>query len=359
MAVQSKTGTKSYAKGDVLYRQGDPAGKIFLLQTGLVSVTITKPTGPVEIFQATAPQIVGAEAIEGAPIYENSAIALNATTVIEVTAETTHQALEKIAPGLKQLVMSILAKYQASLSEIRRLKLSDDPTPCPSELTAKLFATIYHVVMYTAPKAKDGWHRIVWPTFRKYCQRVFLESPVRLEQAVYLLVHLGYAKLEMVKNEIDPDEPDELGFVQFKDLDQLKSFSEFARGRVKTGNGTLPIDLNDRSLKAGEMLLRTFRGTGPETAVIRLPLEDALSALQTELREATFGMTDLDVLIWQGLAAEIDQTGDQKVLTFVPSAIKKMFKNWRISIKLHEWNQNGVAPGAPEPAPDRRGKEAA
>jgi hypothetical protein len=132
------------------------------------------------------------------------------------------------APMIKAFVRGLLEKQRSWWSSLIDIKTEVDPTPCPPERVTKLFAVIYQVASYTGTRKKNET-TVVWPTFKKYCQRTFLESPVRLEQAVNILVKQGCARLEMIPCETDPEAPDELGFVHFSDLDRVKSFYEFYR----------------------------------------------------------------------------------------------------------------------------------
>jgi len=353
MAQEKRDGAKAFNKGSHLFKQGEPARKLFLIQTGLVSVTMTRPSGQVEIFQAAAPQVIGIEALNGAKTYENSAVALNDTFATEIPAETGIQALNGNQATLKLLTTGLLNKHNSILSVLRNMKLADTLTPCPPEAIPKLFASIFHVVSYTATP-KDGMLKVVWPAFRKYCQRVFAESPVRLEQTIYLLSTLGYAKLEMVPSDTDPEAPEELGFVHFKDIDQLENFSDFFRTRLKHLGPVEAMNLKDPSLQTSEALLRAFGANVKDAAgLIRIPVNEAVNTLKTELGQDSFEVFYFESLIGRGLQASVFMSGAEKLLEFSPDRIKKSFRNWRILSKITEWNNTGRAPGMPEPDPKK------
>jgi hypothetical protein len=127
------------------------------------------------------------------------------------------------------------------------IKLEADPTPCAPARVVKLFATVYQVASYTGTY-KNGAMVVTWPTFKRYAQRTFLESPVRLEQAVNILVKLGYARHEMIPCETDPDAPDEVGFVHFTDLDRVKRFFEYCRKVRNSPSDGHPLEADEANL---------------------------------------------------------------------------------------------------------------
>jgi hypothetical protein len=141
---------------------------------------------------------------------------------------------------VKVYTKGVMEKLRAASESLLSIKLESDPTPCPPDRIVKLFATIHTVASYTGTRKGDATV-VVWPAFKKYSQRTFLESPVRLEQAVYILVKAGHAKLEFIPCETDPEAPDELGFVHFLNLDAVKAFFEFYRKRHFGAGGALMV----------------------------------------------------------------------------------------------------------------------
>ncbi len=353
MSQDKKNPMKTYTKGQTLFKQGEPVRSVFFLQTGLVGMSVASHTGRIETYQATAPQVVGTEALQGAPVYETTAVALNDTAVIELPASVAAQTIVKTTPAFKSILMAMINKIAAIHAELRSIKLQGDPTPCAPALTAKMFATVFHVVSYQGAKKGDAL-RIVWPSFRKYCQRVFGESPVRLEQLVYLLSTLGYTELEMVKSDTDPDGPEELGFIRFKDIAQIESFSEFFKKRLSALGSEKCMEVQDPCLQAAEVLQRNFSSQSADSTGKRsVNLNAALTILKAELAPQSMTASDLEKLIQRGLPIEI--SGNE--IRFTPSGFQRLFKNFRILAKIVEWNKVGRAPGALDPEANKNKKK--
>ncbi|MBC7691215.1 MAG: cyclic nucleotide-binding domain-containing protein [Methylotenera sp.] len=223
---------KSFKRGDVIYSQGAPATNLYLLQSGIVSLSMARSGENLELMQVAASQVFGNEGLQGKFVRIASAVANNDVTLIEIELAMAKSWLES-TPLIKTISRSLIEKQRGLAQDIFGIQMESDPTPCPPERITKLFAVLYHTASYTGTKKPAGMS-VVWPSFKKYAQRTFLESPVRLEQAVLILVKLGYATLEYIPCETDPDAPDELGFVHFRDLEIIRSFFEFFREYMKS-----------------------------------------------------------------------------------------------------------------------------
>jgi CRP-like cAMP-binding protein len=243
---------RTFRKGDVLFHAGDPTTHVFLIQTGLVALMHPAGDAWIEVAKVTAPQIVGEEALWGAEIHDSTATAVNDTRAIAIPVQQARAFFEHLPPPLKLVFKGVLQKQNGLVSELKSLRLENDPTPCPAGAVTRLFAAIHTAATYSGTRkgqGPDAETQVVWQSFKKYTQRTFLESPVRLEQAVYILVNLGLARLEMVKSETDPEAPEELGFVYFRRLEEVREFYEFYR-RSHT-SGDLALALEDPALPPG------------------------------------------------------------------------------------------------------------
>lgn len=276
---------RTFRKGDVIFHAGEPATHVFLVQTGLVALMHPAGDAWIEVAKVTAPQIVGEEALWGAEVNLSTATAVNDTRAIAIPVQQARAFFEHLPPPLKLVFKGVLQKQNDLVSELQALRLENDPTPCPAGAVTRLFATIYTAASYTGTRKSDGPDaetQVVWQSFKKYAQRTFLESPVRLEQAVFILVKLGLARLEMVKSETDPEAPEELGFVHFRRLEEVREFYEFYRSNHAAGD--LALALEEPSLLPGQAErfrdflaeLEEWNRTGKVT--LPLPTEDTPEA---------------------------------------------------------------------------------
>lgn len=224
------TPPRVFRRGDVIYRAGEPVTHIYMVQSGLASVQVERGDKAIEIAQVGASQVLGEEALFGAQEWSASAIANNEVRAVPIDVASARALLGSGSQLAKVHARGLMEKLRAWSDELVGIKLENDSMPCPPDRVVKLFASIHTTASYTGTRKGDAVV-VVWPSFKKYSQRTFLESPVRLEHAVYILVKFGYARLEYIPCETDPEAPDELGFVHFTDLDRVKSFYEFYRRR--------------------------------------------------------------------------------------------------------------------------------
>lgn len=227
MAAALPPDIKQVKRGDPLYNADDQLTASYLIQSGLGNLIAKKDGVEIEIVKAGVGQIVGEEAMWGGKTYSTSLMAENDIKAKMIPLRNMLTQIESSNPVLKLFLRSLSEKQKLWWQSLIELKSKVDTIPCPPEFITKLFAVIYHTASYIGEWKKSGNLAVVWPTYKKYCQRIFLESPVRLENAVYILVNTGIAKLEMIPCETDPDAPDELGFVHFTDIEKIKRFYEF------------------------------------------------------------------------------------------------------------------------------------
>ena len=225
MESSSSKQPKTFRRGETIFKAGEPITQIYLIQSGLAAVSVLRGGKSIEIVQIGVGQILGEEALWGRKEWSVSAVANNDVRALPVDVSQAFAMLGSGAPLMKIFLKGLVEKEHAWWNTLLEIKSEADPTPCPPARVTQLFAVLHHAASYTGTKKKDATV-VVWPSFKKYCQRTFLESPVRLEQAVYILVKLGAARLEMIPCETDPEAPDELGFVHFTDLDRVRNFNE-------------------------------------------------------------------------------------------------------------------------------------
>lgn len=219
---------KTIRRGDFVFKADDPITHLYIVQSGVAAVTVQRGPMSIEIVQVGLGQLLGEEALWGCKTWGATATANNDVRVMEIEIKEALAMLKSDNSLIQVFLKGIVEKERTWWNTLLSIRTEDDPTPCPPERVTQLFAVLYQAATYTGTQ-KKGLTVIVWSSFKKYCQRVFLESPVRLEAAVQILVKLGAAKLEMIPCETDPDAPDELGFVHFSDLERVKRFYEYYR----------------------------------------------------------------------------------------------------------------------------------
>lgn len=219
---------RTVAKGELLFKEGDRAMGIIMIQSGAVQLSIIRPKKNIELMQVSTGQILGEQALSGG-VYPYTGLAVLETKVIELPSELYKQQVESSPQIVKAVIKSLTDRMKVAFSDLRTFRMEKDSSPCPDEQVAKVFGSVFHSARYKGVSDPKETHLVTvdWQLFRQYSQRVFGESLRRLENATNIIVKLGAAKYEMGKSPEDPDGPDQILSVQFNDLPMVESFFEF------------------------------------------------------------------------------------------------------------------------------------
>ena len=184
---------KVFKKGEFLVREGEKPNLLYLIISGLVSVCVVRDKKNIELFRVSSGQIIGEEILTPPTANNLVVIAINETKVFEVPVSAMEQEINACKSVMKLFVKGVLEKQKTLVAQIRTIKLENNTAACPPEHVAKIFGTIFHSAVTVGLKKDGAKISIPWAPFKKYAQRVFLESPVRLEQAMNLIVKLKLA----------------------------------------------------------------------------------------------------------------------------------------------------------------------
>ncbi len=223
---------------------------------------------------------------------------------------------------------------------MKSYKLEHDSTPLPPDNVAKVFGVIFHTAMHTGLKKEDRV-TVVWSAFKRYAQRVFLESPLRLEQASYLLTKLKLAEFEMTKDENDPNAIEELGYFHYLNLTAVERFFDFYQNyHFKGGNADI-LRSDDKCIQVVDALIKlSAEEKMDRSGVVYMHYKNTLDKLK-EVIGPSFNPDVLSRIEQKGLF--LKRASDEKggILSFFRSEFEIMLQNWRILKEIEKWNEKG------------------
>jgi hypothetical protein len=258
----------------------------------------------------------------------------------------------------KMLIKSLSDRLKAYTSELKSVRLEKDPTPCPDEMVARVFGSIFHVGNHKGFRDVKDPKRVVvdWQAMRQYAQRVFGESPKRLEQAIYILVKLKIASLEMGHPPEDPEGPEQLMKVHLFDLGVVESFFEFFQYYYyKNGRSELLKADDFSTLMLTHFVTLGEMATPDRHNIVTLDFSATMERFKTDL-----GMeikpdhfTRLEV---KGIFPKRQSRSDGTVvLQFDIKEFQTTLKIWRILREIDKWNEKGnVDINEPEEKPKKK-----
>ncbi len=332
-------------KGEYLFKEGDKIQNIQLIQSGAVSVCIQRPKKNIDLMTLGASQILGEQGLTGAGTYTHSAVATMETKLLEIPLDAYKQSVETSPQMIKVLVKSLADRVKTLANDLKTYRMEKEASPCPEDQVAKIFGTVFHTANHKGTKdAKDANKVTVdWTLYKQYSQRMFGESPKRLEQALCLLVKLKLAQFEMGRPPEDPEGPEQIMKVHLHDLSAVEAFFEFYQYYYfKGGTKSEVLKVDDSCATLLGNLVAVTEGLEVDRhGVVTLDFQKTMERFKQE-----FGInlnSDHFVRLEQkGIFAKRQARSDGTVvLQFELREFKTTMKIWKILKEIDKWNEKG------------------
>jgi hypothetical protein len=338
---------KTYNKGDVLFKEGDKAQSVFLIQSGSVSVFLPRSKKNIELYQISSGQVIGEQVLTGANQYNSSAIALAETKVIELPAEALKAQVEAAPQIAKLLIKSLGTKLKLMFTDLKSFKLERDPSPCPPNQVPKVFAEIFHIAKHLG-QVKDNKHVVNWRSMKQYAERIFLENPKRLENAVMVLAKLKLAELEFGKpEEAEEDEklaqalPEVLLRINFLDLPRVEQFFEFFQFYYyKSGKADLLRVDEIAYMLLGSMIKLFEKETPDRSGKVSLPYQTVLEGIKNDAG-INLNNDHFNLLEKKGIMFARNSRDAGLSLSVLFLEMRQTYDHWQILREIDKWNENG------------------
>lgn len=350
-AEKPSSGSRILKKGEVLFKEGDKAQVLYLIQSGQVSLQITRGK-PIELFTVGANAIVGDHALSGMGTNPHSAVALVETKLLELPLEAVKTQLEGASQFVKLLSKSLLDRSKLLQTELKSIRMERDSQPCPPDQMAKIFATLYHTARMKGEAQKDGSLVVPWPLTKQYAQRVFLESPKRLESAARIFVKLGLGSFVMQKNEEDPEAPEEIGKLILTKPDLIEWTFEHWQYYYFKGGKTELLKTDEKVMQVTAALVAYGEELEADrNGAVRIEFSTVVEKFKAEsgvvLNADFFG-----VMEGKGLFLKRVPTDKGVLLQYEIKEFARWSQIWTVLKEIERWNEKGMVDD--EPAFDPR-----
>lgn len=331
---------RSVKKGEVLFIEGEKIQRLFLIQTGLISVFLQRGKKNIEIYQAGSLQVLGEQVIFGSLQYQFSAVAINDTKVVEIPLEVMRLQMAQSGQLIQILLKSMAEKLKNKTNEIRANRLEKESSPCPPEHVAKVFGVIYYTAKHVGMEKEDRTS-VTWSSFRQYAQRVFLENSARLENACNILVKLKMAEFEVVKNP-DPDAPPEYGYLHLFNLAAVDTFFDYFQHHFYKGTNPEFFRIDDKMIILVNNLLKiSEKEKMNHLGVVQINYKEVLEQLKTTFAGG-FTPDQFERLEGKGLFVKRETNSAGGLISFYRSDFENMRNNWLILREIEKWNEKGT-----------------
>lgn len=334
---------KTFKKGELIYKDGDKITSLLVIQKGGVNLCLHRGKKNFDIQQLGANQIIGEQVLLGMTTHATSAVATaNETQILEVPLEQLKIQYDQSPQIIKLAIKSLAERMKFATTEMKSHRLETDAAPCPEDQVAKAFASLFHSLNHKGDKkTRPGMIIIEWNMLKHYAQRLFLESPKRLEQTINIFVKLKLAQYEIGKNPDHPDGPEEIQKVDFFDMNCLEGFFEFYQYYYfKTGKSEfLKVDETSFHLLSSFNFLAE-KLTADKQGLVAIDFAELTEYCKNEL-SIQLNNTHFDRLEQKGIYCKRKSEGTKVLLQFDKNEFRQMLFNWKILKEIEKWNDKG------------------
>jgi len=334
---------KTYKKGEFLYKEGDKISNVIFIQSGGVSQVLQRGKKIIDLYQLGSNQILGEGVLIGQPTFPTSAMATTETKTLEITPEALKALIEPAHPSVKLMVKSLVDRLKMGLNETKSSRLSGDAVPCSPEQVPQVYSAIYYTALHKGVKEEKSTKLTLdWQMLRSYSQRVFGQSPKRVEQAAQILVKLKQAEFTMGKIPEDPKGPEVITHVVFYDISAIESFFEFFQYyHYKPGRADL-VKYDDFCAQLLEaFVIEGALLTPNRNGVVSVEF-NKVSEMIKEKMGITLNNDHFSRLEQKGvLCKRRTMDGGGAVLDFEQKEFNYIFQSWKIIREIDKWNEKG------------------
>lgn len=332
---------KTFKKGEMIYKDGDKITSVYLIQSGGANQCLVRGKKTIDLFQLGSSHILGDQIILGQTTHATSAIASTETKVLEIPVETLRQQYESAPQMLKVIIKSLADRLRLAVNDVRSSKLEKDSSPCPEDQVAKVFGSVFHTANHKGDRSQPGRVIVDWPMMKQYSQRVFGESPKRLEQAINILVKLKIAFYEMGKNPDNPEGPEEIQKVHYLDLPLVENFFEFFQYYYFKGGRSDLLKVDDLCYQMLGGLLKLSENEQPD----RFGIVNVDFTKFTEYCKEEVGINlnndHFNRLESKGIFMKRRNSGSGVLLQFEVKEFRSLFQSWKMLREIEKWNEKG------------------
>lgn len=337
----SPGGSRTIKKGEMIFKEGDKVHNLFLVQSGQIAVQIVRGK-PIDLFCIGPNQVLGDYILTGMSSHPFNAVATVETKVLELPLDAVKTQVEASPQVVKLLTKSSLDRLKGLQNELKSIRLERDSQACPPDQLAKIFATVYHVSRYKGEVKKDGTLEVPWHLMRQYAQRLFLESPKRLEAAVKVFVKLQLASLSMQKNPEDPEAPEEISAVTFKNVEIVEWVSEHWQYYYFKGGKTELLKTDEKVMQVVAALVAYGAELEADrNGAVRIEFSKVVDRFKTE-SGITLNPDFFAVIENKGLFVKRIPTDSGVLIQFEYKEFARWSQIWTVLKEIEKWNEKGT-----------------
>ena len=334
---------KVVKKGQFLFRAGDKITSVYVIQSGQVNVCLQKNGKILDIMTVGNGYVFGDLVVLGTGVYLYSGLAQQELKVTEIPVDIFKSQYETLGSVHKTFIKTTAEKLKWAVNEIKNYKQEKSAMPCSDDSIPRAFGAIFHVLNHKG--LKDGTKaKVDWMTLRNYSQRIFGESPKRIEQITQILVKLKSAEYLLGKDvsNPDPDSPDtEIQGFEIYDLPALEAFFEFYQYYYFKGGKAELLKYDDGNFNTLKLLLMAFATAVPDRfGTVSQDFNEVVEFFKTY--GVQLGNGHFTALESKGLFCKRKTANDKVLLQFDKKEFETQVNIWSLVREIDKLNEKGI-----------------
>jgi hypothetical protein len=257
---------KVVKKGQFLFKAGDKIQTVYVIQSGQVNICLQKNNKIIDIMTVGNGYVFADLTVLGTSVYLYSGLAQQELKVTEIPLDIFKAQYESLNVNYKSFIKTMAEKLKWAVNEVKNSKQERSAVPCAEESVPRAFGSIFHVLNHKGLK-ENNKAKVDWLTLRNYSQRIFGESPKRIEQVTQILVKLKLGEYILGKdpNNVDPEAPEtEIQGFEIYDLPALEAFFEFYQYYYFKGGKSELLKFDEANYNTLRILLMAYNDVVPD-----------------------------------------------------------------------------------------------
>jgi CRP/FNR family transcriptional regulator, cyclic AMP receptor protein len=191
------SGVKKLARGDILFREGDPSDAMFVIKSGRIAITKSKGTGEILLAELKPGEMLGEMAFFDNKPRSAGAKAVSDAEVISLPFSALYAQFKTFPEWLKAMVKTVNSHLRDANQRIKNLEstAAESEEMFPPHLITRLSAIISLVGYKAGEKTEEGM-QINQHLLRNYCIQIFQQPTNKLDKLMEIFSALKLMSVE-------------------------------------------------------------------------------------------------------------------------------------------------------------------
>lgn len=197
MSNQPTNNIKNLAKGEVLFKEGDPSDAMYVIKTGKLAIVRPKGDGEIVLAEKKAGEMLGEMAFFDNKPRSATAKAVTECVLIRLPFSSLNAQFKTFPEWLKAMVKTVNSHLRDANQKIKLLEQSEkaDAEMFPPHMITRLCAIISLVGFKCGEKTPEGLV-IPFSVLRNYCIQIFQQPTNKLQKMMEVLQGLNLMRVE-------------------------------------------------------------------------------------------------------------------------------------------------------------------